>query len=176
MSEINSINDLSCDEDNLNAGTERADAIIEQSLQRLGAGRSVLADKNGKLIAGNHVVEKARELGFDIETVHTTGNRLVVVVRDDLDLDQDARARELSIADNRASEVGLSWRMSKLEEMRLRYAGLKTDYLFSAGELRNAVDRAGDELRKAAGRVGGELQAEAKKQYQCPNCGHNFSE
>ena len=165
MSEITSINHLCCDEDNLNQGTERADAIIEQSLQRLGAGRSVLADKNGKLIAGNHVVQKAQELGFDIETVHTTGNRLVVVIRDDLDLDQDAKARELSIADNRASEVGLNWRMSKLEEMRLRYAGLKVDYLFSTGELQKAVARIGDEL-----------QARVKKPVTCPNCGHSFSE
>lgn len=163
MSDINSIQDLVIDEENLNGGTPRADAIIEHSLQRLGAGRSVLADKNGKLIAGNHVVQKAQELGFEIETIHTTGNRLVVVIRDDLDLDQDARARELSIADNRASEVGLSWRMQKLEEMRLRYAGLKTDYLFSAKE-----------LTKAASRVGDELQARAKREHECPNCGHIF--
>ena len=165
MSEINAIEDLHVDDENLNAGTERADAIIEQSLQRLGAGRSVLADKNGKLIAGNHVVQKAQELGFEIETIHTNGNRLVVVIRDDLDLDQDAKARELSIADNRASEVGLSWRMQKLEEMRLRYAGLKTDYLFSTKELQKAVERTGDEL-----------QARAKRQHRCPNCGHEFSE
>ena len=164
MSDIDSIQDLIIDEENLNSGTPRADAIIEQSLQRLGAGRSVLADKNGKLIAGNHVVQKAQELGFEIETIHTTGNRLVVVIRDDLDLDQDARARELSIADNRASEVGLSWRMQKLEEMRLRYAGLKTDYLFSTNELQKAVERSGDELR-----------ARAKKPVMCPHCGSEFT-
>ena len=166
MKDIESIEDLSVDVENINAGTERGAGIIEQSLQRLGAGRSICVDKNGRTIAGNNVLQKAVELGFDIEVVHTNGTRLVVVVRDDLDLEKDARARELSIADNRASEVGLSWRMQKLEEMRLRYADLKTDYLFSATEIRNRLAQG---LSAAI-----QAQQSEKKPTTCPRCGEVF--
>lgn len=158
MSEINSINDLVLDDDTPNGGTEFGRAVIEQSIQRLGAGRAPLADKNGKIIAGNHVVEVARELGLEAEFVHTNGNRLVVVVRDDLDLDHDARAREMSIADNRASEVGLSWRLQKIQDARLKNGQVKIDYMFSAAQLKEKMARAGDKLRAAA----------VKK---CPHCG-----
>lgn len=164
MPEINSIEDLTQDEENLNSGTPRGQGIIEQSIQRLGAGRSICVDKNGKAIAGNRTLEVAQSLGLDIEVVHTNGNRLVVVVRDDLDLDHDAKARELSIADNRASEVGLNWRLNLLDEMRLKNAELKTDYLFTADELK-------EKLAKAAN----ELQARAKKPVTCPHCGGEFT-
>lgn len=163
MPEINSIEDLQQDDENCNANVEpRAQAIIEQSIQRNGAGRSILVDKNGKTIAGNKTLEVAQNLGLDIEVVHTNGQRLVVVVRDDLDLDHDSQARELSIADNRAAEVGLNWRMQKIEEMRLRHANLKTDYLFTAAELKKKLARAGDEMA-------------AKKPVTCPHCGGEFT-
>lgn len=140
MPEINSIEDLVIDEENLNNGSVRADSIIERSMQTLGAGRSILGDKNGKIIAGNHVLQKAQELGFEIEVIHTNGTRLVVVIRDDLDLDTDAKARELSIADNRASEVGLDWRMQKMQEL-VQQKNLKIDWLFTQKEIQAKLAR-----------------------------------
>lgn len=169
MAEIKTIEDLSLDDENTNAGTERGAFVLETSLRRLGAGRSILVDRNGKAIAGNKTLEKAVELGLDIEVVHTKGDKLVVVVRDDLDLDTDARARELSIADNRAAEVSLSWRTQLIEELRLRYANLKTDYLFTNEELA----RAGEKLAKNA--QGGGGGGDGAKMVQCPKCGEKFA-
>jgi hypothetical protein len=61
-------------------------------------------------IAGNKTLEAARGLGVTKTiVVPTTGQELVVVQRTDLDLASDATARELAVADNRASELGLEW-------------------------------------------------------------------
>jgi hypothetical protein len=92
--------------------------MVRQSLQKLGAGRSVLIDKNGVLIAGNKTTEAAYEIGLeDVIVVPTDGTKLVVVQRTDLDLAKDAKAKELAIADNRASELGLEWDAEVLQEV-----------------------------------------------------------
>lgn len=165
--EIESIEDLSQDELNCNEGTPRGQGIIENSIQRNGCGRSVLADKNGKMIAGNRTLEVAQAQGLDIEVVHTDGRKLVVVVRDDLDLDTDPRARELSIADNRASEVGLKWLVSRIEEARMKNADVKIDYMFTADEMRERL------AESAKRQFGGESSSE-KREVECPSCGQKF--
>lgn len=171
MSEIRSINQLSFDSANPNAGSERGQAVVEESLRRLGAGRSICVDKNGKTIAGNNVLQKAVELGMDIEVVHTNGSRLVVVVRDDLDLDTDAAARELSIADNRASELSLTWKPKLLEELRMRNSKIKMDYLFGAGELQKVAERLSRRTETAQNQTQG---GGSMKTVTCPDCGRNF--
>ncbi len=109
------IKELKFDPQNANRGTERGNQALEESLQRYGAGRSVLADKNGVIIAGNKTVEKAGEIGIeDAVFVHTKGDQVVVVVRDDLDLAADPEARALAIADNRVGELDLAWDISAL--------------------------------------------------------------
>ena len=44
----------------------------------------------------------------DCQIVKSDGTRLIAVQRTDLDIN-DKAARELAIADNRASELGLEW-------------------------------------------------------------------
>ena len=53
MKKIEKVDDLITDNRNANSGTIRGRAMVEESFARYGAGRSVLADKNGRLIAGN---------------------------------------------------------------------------------------------------------------------------
>jgi pyruvate/2-oxoglutarate dehydrogenase complex dihydrolipoamide acyltransferase (E2) component len=101
------LDDLTPDDLNLNRGTERGTYALETSLEKYGVGRGACADRNGKMIAGSHVLVAAREKGMDVQFVHTNGRTLVVTVRDDLDMDRDREARELAAADNRVSE--LSW-------------------------------------------------------------------
>lgn len=112
------ISELTPDPNNANKGTERGAYMVRRSLEKLGAGRSVLIDKNGILIAGNKTTEAAYDLGLeDAIIVPTDGTKLVVVQRTDLDLATDAEAKELAIADNRAAEVGLSWEVPTLQEI-----------------------------------------------------------
>ena len=53
MLKTTKISDLTPDPQNANKGTERGRGMIEDSLRRLGAGRSILVDKHNRVIAGN---------------------------------------------------------------------------------------------------------------------------
>lgn len=98
------------DEKNANEGTERGQRVLEDSLRRYGAGRSILLDKNGRIIAGNKTHAEAGQMGMEnVVVIETDGTELVAVKRMDLDLEKDDKARELAYADNRAGELGLSW-------------------------------------------------------------------
>ncbi len=65
--DIRTLSDLVPDPDNANRGTERGAALLEHSLRQYGAGRSILADKNGVVIAGNKTLEQAAALGLAVE-------------------------------------------------------------------------------------------------------------
>jgi hypothetical protein len=114
--QIKKITDLTPDPCNANKGTERGAFQLEGSLQKYGAGRSILTDKNGVVIAGNKTLEHAADLGLDIEVVKTTGDKLVVVQREDLDLADGTKARELAYADNRIAENDLDWSVEQIME------------------------------------------------------------
>lgn len=111
---------LAYDQRNANRGTRRGRELLEHSLQEYGAGRSVLADKNGALIAGNKTLETANRLGLPVRIIQTAGDELVVVQRTDLDLydPTDKRGRELAYADNRVGELDLAWDADQLIEDR----------------------------------------------------------
>lgn len=115
---ITHIGQLTPDAKNLNKGTVRGLAMLEDSLQQLGAGRSILIDRNGKIIAGNKTVGAAAGVGLeDLLVVDSDGTKLIAVRRTDLDLDTDPRAKRLAIVDNRSSEVGLDWDVERLAEL-----------------------------------------------------------
>jgi hypothetical protein len=98
------------DSRNANKGTERGQQMIEESLRKYGAGRSILIDKHGTIIAGNKTLENADAIGLeDVLVIQTDGTKLVAVQRMDLDLGKDERAKSLAIADNRAGRVSLEW-------------------------------------------------------------------
>ena len=100
---------LKPDATNANKGTERGRYAIETSLRKYGAGRSILLDKNGHIIAGNKTAEVAADVGIDdVLIVQTDGRQLVAVQRTDLDIDSP-EGRGLAYADNRAGELSLSW-------------------------------------------------------------------
>ncbi len=109
IKKINLITDLKLDTSNANRGTDRGRQLLAESLSSLGAGRSIVCDKNGTVIGGNKTLESAQKLGLAIEVIHTKGEKLVAVIRDDLDLENDVKARALAYADNRISELDLDW-------------------------------------------------------------------
>ncbi|MBW4597002.1 MAG: DNA modification methylase [Brasilonema angustatum HA4187-MV1] len=112
------LTDLSFDPKNANKGSERGRGMLEESLQQLGAGRSIVVDRNGVVIAGNKTLETAVESGFlDGIEIETDGSKLVIVRRSDLDLATDVKAKQLAICDNRVSEVSLTWDAEILKEI-----------------------------------------------------------
>ena len=86
--------------------------IIRKSLEECGAGRSVLIDADGELIAGNGVYEQAEKLGIGVKVVETDGTELVVVKRTDLHTEDEKRNR-LAFADN-ASSDNVEWNVPEL--------------------------------------------------------------
>lgn len=102
--------DLIFDDRNANKGTERGRELLEQSVTELGAGRSILSDKKGKIIAGNKTLAAARKAGMKVRIVPTRRDELIVVQREDLDLDDGSGdARRLAYLDNRVAEIDLAW-------------------------------------------------------------------
>ena len=101
------IESLVPDNKTFNKGTQFGDHLIDESLRRFGLGRSILIDKNNRIIAGNKTAEKAADIGFtDVVVVEVDGNQLVAVKRKDIDLDS-AKGRELALADNATGKANL---------------------------------------------------------------------
>ena len=59
------ISDLVFDDKNFNKHTEFGMSLIEKSIRNNGAGRSILIDKNNRIIAGNGVTEIAGQIGLE---------------------------------------------------------------------------------------------------------------
>lgn len=111
------LSELKQDTKNSNRGTKRGRESVAKSLEQFGAGRSVLIDRDGNLIAGNTTAQQASAAGIDdVIVVQTDGTQLVAVQRTDLSID-DPKARALAIADNRTSELGLDWDADVLKDL-----------------------------------------------------------
>ena len=110
--------DFKPDLKNANRGTERGSAMLETSLRDYGAGRSLLVDKHGVVIAGNKTLDAAASIGLeDAVVVQTDGKQVVIVQRMDLDLAVDPEAKALGVADNRVAQVSLEWDAAVLQSL-----------------------------------------------------------
>lgn len=115
------IDQLIPDNKNFNKGTEYGQHLIESSLRKFGAGRSILLDKNNRIIAGNKTVENAVNVGMEnVIIVETDGNQIVAVKRKDIDLDS-AKGRELALADNATGKANLAWDEENITEVCEQY-------------------------------------------------------
>lgn len=94
---------ITFDKKNYRKHSEQNKKRIRKSLTECGAGRSVLVDKDGCLIAGNGVFEQAEKMGIKTRVVETDGTELVVVKRTDIGTEDDKR-KLLALADNATSD------------------------------------------------------------------------
>jgi len=174
--------DLTPDASNANRGTERGRYALEASLRKYGAGRSILIDRNGRIIAGNKTAETAADVGIDdVIIVQTDGRQIVAVQRTDLDLDSK-EARELAYADNRVGELDLSfdpeqlladlqagvdlsafWRQDELDELLADLTPKPT------GDTEAQTDRA-EELRQQWGVESGQMWQIGEHRLICGDC------
>jgi hypothetical protein len=114
---MSNISDLRFDDKNMNAHTAKGMGLLEKSLQQFGAGRSILIDKNNRIIGGNGVVEAAGNIGLeDVQIVESDGKKIIAVKRTDIDLDSK-EGRELAMADNAVAAEDLSWDKGNIEEV-----------------------------------------------------------
>ena len=94
---------------NVNKHTQRGGGLLENSLRKRGAFRSIASAGKGAetpvVYAGNLTLQKAVEAGFtEIVNVHVTGNQIVNVVRDDI-APGSPEAAALGIEDNEIGRV-----------------------------------------------------------------------
>lgn len=102
------VSELTFDDKNFNKGNPFGEGLIEKSFSKFGAGRSILLDKNNRIIAGNKSTQKFAEGGGEkIIVVETDGNTLVAVKRTDIDLDTP-QGREMALADNMAASKNIT--------------------------------------------------------------------
>lgn len=133
MKTIKTIAGLKPDKRNANRGTKRGAEVLGYSITNLGTGRSILADSEGNVIAGNKTLEAAKRAGIKgVRVVQTDGTELIVVQRTDLNLTTDDKAKALALADNRAGQVGLDWDPAVLAELDKE---IELDPMFSDVEL-----------------------------------------
>lgn len=134
------LSDLQQDGHNANKGTFRGKCAVERSIANCGAGRSIVTDKNGVILAGNKTAAAAESAGLneDVIVVETDGSQLVVVKRTDLEA-SDVKAKELALADNRTAELGLEWNPDVLKELSA-VSDLDLKPYFSPAELKEIVD------------------------------------
>lgn len=110
------ISDLKFDDKNFNRHTEYGMGLLEKSLRENGAGRSILIDKDGNIIAGNGIVEAAGSVGLEnVKIIETTGDEIVAVKRTDMTIDSK-EGREMALADNATANADLSWDEDNIKE------------------------------------------------------------
>lgn len=110
--EVKTLDDLQPDPNNVNKHTQKGHALVENSLRKRGAFRSVAAAGKGVekpvVMAGNLTIEKARDAGFEeVIFVHTNGRQLVSVIRDDIE-PGSPEAIALGIEDNESGKQSYS--------------------------------------------------------------------
>ena len=157
---------------NPNKGTQRGTGILEQSVRELGAGRSILVDKNGIILAGNHAQEAFVNAGMDdVIEVETDGKQIVVVKRTDLDADSSA-GKKMAIMDNRTSEQGLAWDAVVVEDLLKE---IKQD----EGELDSYLSGLAEDIGieppdfEPVG-IDEQGRLDQKSPIKCPHCGEEF--
>ena len=117
------INELIPDDHNFNKGTEEGAALMDKSFKEHGAGRSILIDKDGRIIAGNKSQRAAIAAGIKkVRVIETTGDELVAVKRTDISLDSK-EGREMALADNVTTQVNLAWDEVELKAVAAEVEG-----------------------------------------------------
>ena len=133
---IINIEELVQDEHNFNKGTDEGGKLMERSFKEMGAGRSVLIDKHGKIIAGNKSQKAAIAAGIKrVRVIETTGDELIAVKRTDVELESE-QGRKMALLDNLTTQVNLAWDEAELQTITGEIEGFDPgDYGFDVGDL-----------------------------------------
>lgn len=118
---IINIEELKQDDLNFNLGSEVGKELLEKSFRELGAGRSVLVDKDNRLIGGNKAQQAAIAAGIKkVRVIDTDGTELVAVRRTDVTLDSK-QGRDLALADNSTAAANLRWDEDAIKAAQEQY-------------------------------------------------------
>lgn len=128
------LSDITPDERNANAHTERGTYMLRRSLERFGFLEPGVLDANNRIIGGNNRTEAAADVldASEAVVIDIDGSQPVFVRRRDLDL-TTPEGREAAIALNRSAQVGIQFDPLVLNELALD--GVALNDWFQAAEL-----------------------------------------
>ena len=177
------------DNANANRGTLIGKGLLHKSFSELGAGRSILIDKNDRIIAGNKSKEAAERTGIqDVIVVETTGDEIIAVRRKDLSLDSK-KGRDMALADNTTSVKNLEWDETALQYMQEKFNAAPKEWGISIKEWKegyrpelnptqqNSVTTAKDIERaeeKMDENIAHHKSHKDTRIVKCPECGYQF--
>ena len=111
---MTSINSLHSDHKNARKRTDQSAKLIQESLERYGAARSIVIDEDNRILAGNGTVESAKAVGIkNVRIIETDGNEVIAVKRTGLSEDEKVG---LALADNRTSDLS-DWDQEMLRRL-----------------------------------------------------------
>ncbi len=94
---------LKPDKNNRRKHNERNIGMILNSLQQVGASRSIVIDEENNILAGNGTVEAAQIAGIErLRIIDADGEEIIAVRRSGL---SDEQKRKLALYDNRTAEL-----------------------------------------------------------------------
>ena len=161
--EVDHIRDLIPDPQNARKHNSRNIGMVAESLQEVGAARSIVIDENNVVLAGNGVVEAAAQVGITtVRVVEASGNEIVAVRRSNLN---ETAKKRLALFDNRAAELA-EWDTDVLGELKADDAKI-LEGLWSNEELERVLNPPA-EFSPAP------QAAQSKSPVTCPNCGQSF--
>jgi hypothetical protein len=100
---VQSLSSLKSDHKNARKRTLQGKNLIQESLNRYGAARSIVIDESNRVLAGNGTIEAAAAVGIDkVRIVETDGDEIIAVRR--TGLTEESKVG-LALADNRTSEL-----------------------------------------------------------------------
>ena len=121
--EVVNIDDLIQDDHNFNKGNEQGAQLLERSFRECGAGRSVLIDKDNRLVGGNKAQKGFKAAGKKkVIIVDSDADTLVAVRRKDVSLDS-AEGRKMAYLDNLTTQVNLTWDETELQAVQADVEG-----------------------------------------------------
>jgi len=164
------------DPQNVNKHTQRGRGLHENSMRKRGAGRSIFSAGKGVdvpvVMGGNQTLEIAATLGMEVINVHTTGDQIVNVVRDDI-VPGSADFYAMGIEDNEVGKLSYNPDIDIL-------AAVMADPAMQAlrdedGILKSILEGMGASTPDFQP-VGIDEQGrlDQKKSVTCPECGHEF--
>ena len=109
-----SLNDLKHDHKNARKRTNQSATLIEESLKRYGAARSIVIDEENRILAGNGTIEGAKAAGIkNLRVIETDGTEIIAVKRTGLSEEEKVG---LALADNRTSDLS-DWNADMLKQL-----------------------------------------------------------
>ena len=104
--------EIKFDSKNYRKHDDRNLKLIKKSLKECGAGRSILLDAEGEIIAGNATYKTAKEANIPVKIIETDGKELIAVKRTDLKT-EDKKRKKLALLDNSTSDK-VDWDLDNL--------------------------------------------------------------